>query len=406
MVNHLKDDDAGAAESQDDVAAPLWPRAADGRSGMRGKDHPAFTSTADTAEQSAAPYRLLSPLPATAYGAAFRALDVAQNREVAVHYLPLPADGESAIARQIPLSVAKCAQLSHPNVVALEEHGRDARTGAHFVVTEPLEGASLSAILDDLHTLPLVRALNITLQMGRALRAAHKLGVVHGALTPASVRLVESDSGERVRVVGFGALMIAPPELRVPKSVSEPQHDHVAPERLSGADEPPTASGDVFALASVLFQMLTGAAPRVGEEVPRLSLASVEPVPRDLEELMLQCLQPRPEQRTSDLVSLLRKLREIARSVDGSAPFEGRRGSWTDSSLPPAELPSAEGDSSGSLFSPDSPALRQGALWILAGLLLALAAVWLLWHASSRGGVDPTPVRPGAVDAVNAENAP
>jgi hypothetical protein len=140
--------------------------------------------------------------------------------------------------------------------------------------------------------------------------------------------------------------------------------------------------------------MLTGAPPRVSEEVPRLSLASAEPVPRELEELIARCLEPNPESRTSDLVGLVRKLREIARSIDSSAVMsEGQGSSLMESSLPPAELPGAEGDSSGSLFSGELLSLRHGAVWIAAGLLLALAAVWLLWHASSRAPVELAPAR-------------
>jgi serine/threonine protein kinase len=383
LVTYGNEDDVEPPE-EGQAPSALWPSAADGRSGMRGKS----SGDLPASSRGPLPYRLLSPIGTTAYGRAYRALHLVQNRDVALHYLPLAPEGDSAHARELPLLVAKCAQLSHHNVVAVEEHGRDdASGGAHFVVTEPLEGVALAAVLEDMQTLPLARALTITLQIGRALRAAHKLGVVHGALTPASVRLVQSEQGERVRVVGFGALMLAPPSLRLPGTLDSRPYD--APECAHGAPADPCS--DVFSIASLLFQMLTGAAPRVRDDVPRLSALSPEPVPRELEELVSRCLEPRPEARVADVVSFVRKLREIARSIDVTGAMEGRRSSISDSSLPPQELPPAENETSGSLFGVESIGARQGAVWIVAGLLLALAAVWLLWRASAHGPIELTP---------------
>ena len=378
MVTYGDEDEAEPAEPRAAVS-PLWPAAADGRSGMRGK--PSAEDSSDAG--GPLPYRLLSPMGATAYGRAYRALHAVQNREVAVHYLALAEETDAAHAAELPLLVAKCAQLSHYNVIALEEHGRDRSTGAHFVVTEPLEGASLATVLEDLHTLPLPRVLAITLQMGRALRAAHKLGIAHGALAPVNVRLVASEQGERVRVVGFGALMLAPPALR--SAAPADSEAYCAPECAGG--QTGGVRADVYAIASLLFHMLSGKPPPRGGGVPRLSAYSDEPVPRELEELIVRCLEPDADARV-DVVAFVRELREIARSIDATGVLEGRRSAPSESSLPPVELPPAEGESSGSLFGAESLGGRHGWIWILVGLLVALAAVWLLWRASARGPVE------------------
>lgn len=363
VVNKPDDDERKAPR----VAAPLWPSAADGRSGMRGKD------------ERDEPYRLLEPLGATAYGDAFRAQHVGSGREVALHYLPSKDDLEGSLAAELPVAIAKCAQLSQPHVIAIESYGRDAASSLYYVVTEPLRGVSLATLLEEQGTLPLARALTIALQLGGALRAAHKLGIVHGALTPANVRIEAGEAGEKgeaVRVVGFGATLINPSLLRDRALLGEAE-DYDAPELARGAA--PSARSDVYALASLLFHMLSGIAPRGKEEAPRLAQSSVEPAPRALDELLAECLDPRPEQRTQDVVSMLRKLREIARAV-GAA--EGTLPAASDANTGPVELPPADGDSSGSLLGVDAHGARQGALWILTGLVLALAAVWLLWQAT------------------------
>jgi serine/threonine-protein kinase len=322
-----------------------------------------------------------------------------QRREVALHFLSLEDDGEGTLARALPLAVAKCAQLSHPNVIALEEHGRAGGDGSYYLVTEPLEGVSLEAQLDDAGTLSLARVLTITLQIGRALRAAHKLGIVHGALTPANVRLLRSEGRERVRVVGFGSTVLSPRHL-APADVRP--RPYLAPECVLGGV--PDTRSDVFAVGALLFRMLTGRVPTQpvldpaflrsraeeprtatlsqgrSDEPPSVAAFSAEPIPRELDELVGRCLEADPERRLSDLVELMRDLRAVARSQH--VADEGPSG-LSEPSLEPPDVPPAESDASGSIFGAEATGRRGGA-WIIAGLMLALATVWLVWEASTR----------------------
>ncbi len=442
-----------ARERSDIERSALWPHAADGSSGLRerGASWPEErldvdargSARAHVGERTHGPYQLLTPIGTTAYGRAFRARHVAQDREVTLHFLAGAVDARrsareqsglarAAQGRDLPLAVAKCAQLSHANVIAIEEYGQD-EDGAYYLVTEPLEGVSLADCLDDVCTLPLSRALSIAVQVGRALRVAHKLGIVHGALTPANVRLVMTDQGELARVVGFGSALLRDQDSESARS----------PE--------PDVRSDVFAVGELLFRMLAGRPPPVADgTVPLLSAWSAKPVPRALDELVARCLEPRAEHRLADLVTLTRGLREIARRVDaslrsevdargpgreahvdargpGRQPYVDARGSshgaraegrassraprgdargpgreaHVDARGPLRELrgrapfasenapareygPASDSDPAGSANA--EPAIRySGIAWIVLGLLLALAAVWLVWHASGRG---------------------
>jgi serine/threonine protein kinase len=403
-VVFVKQDDQDADDS------PLWPSAADGSSGLRDKRtvipdvgsgvQTTRTTSASEAEsdrvslgQDTAPYQLLTPIGSTAYGRAFRARHMGQQREVALHFLTLADDGEGTLARALPLAVAKCAQLSHPNVIALEEHGRAEGDGSTYLVTEPLEGVSLEAQLADAGVLSLSRALTITLQIGRALRAAHKLGIVHGALTPANVRLLRNERSELVRVVGFGTTMLSPRHPLPEAGPDSPHSPYLAPECARGGL--PDTRSDVFAVGALLFRMLTGRAPVTPQVDPAspargasaslpepqsVAAYSMEPIPRELDELVGRCLEADPERRLSDLVELMRDLRAVARSqhVADDGPTTG-----SEISLAPPDVPPAESDASGSIFGSEATG-RRGAAWIIAGLMLALAAVWLVWEASTR----------------------
>ena len=394
---YSNEDDGDADDS------PLWPSAADGSSGLRGKAErePQLDGRSE-AERAGSPYKLLGPMGSTAYGRVFRALHIAQQREVALHFFTLDDDSEGTLARALPLAVAKCAQLSHPNVIALEEHGRDERNGTYYLVTEPLDGVSLADHLADLGSLPLARALSITLQIGRALRAAHKLGIVHGALTPANVRVssveahprtpepgvdsaASDDAGqdvvELVRVVGFGCTTFSPrgPALGDPYQPPEYTREAAADPR-----------SDVYAIGGLIFRMLTGRAPAPLKggvlESPSIAAFSAEPIPRELDELVARCMESDPEARLSDLVSLMRELRVIARGVNMSSLVDERPSLGSVSSAPP-EASFTDTDSSNSLFGSEASS-RRGAAWIIAGLVLALATVWLVWEASTRARRD------------------
>jgi serine/threonine protein kinase len=362
----------------DDKAGPdsvLWPSAGESSSGLR--DKRAVAGTPADGVPRVGPFELLSPIGSTAYGRAFRARR--QEREVALHFLILEDDGEATLAHALPLAVARCAQLSHPNVIAVEQQGRNEEDGAYYLVTEVLDGVSLATALDDADAFPLTRALQIALQIGRALRAAHKLGIVHGALSPANVRLGQGTGGELVRVVGFDCAALSPrsPALTGP---------YQAPERASG--KAPDMRGDIFALGALIYRMLVGEPPTVESpalRAPSLSNVSKEPVPRALDELVARCLEPDPSLRQGDLNSLMRGLREVARELN-LAGLDDRMTPLGAPSLPPQDMRdlSIDADASGSLFAAEASSKRGSAAWVIAGLMLALAAVWLVWEASSR----------------------
>lgn len=352
--------------------SPLWPTAGESSSGLR--DKRAVAGTPKEGVPRVGPFQLVSPIGSTAYGRAFRAKRERQDREVALHFMNLDDDSEGTVARALPLAVARCAQLSHPNVVAVEEQGRSENDGAYYLITESLDGVSLATALDDEDAFTLARAIRVGIQISRALRAAHKLGIVHGALSPANVRLTQVHGGELVRVVGFDCAALSP---RSP-ALSGP---YQAPERAQG--KLPDIRSDAYALGALLFRMLVGEPPTVEGSVkaPLLSNASREPVPRVLEELVTRCLEPDANARPSDLTTIMRDLRAVARELN-LAGLDDRMTPLGASSLPPPETSLIDADASGALFASEATARRSGAVWIIAGLMMAMAAVWLIWEAS------------------------
>ena len=394
----VKDDDTTRKASRREERAGLGPSPEDARSGVRSRHVPDGDAEIDVGPT----YALQTPVGETAYGRAYRALHLAQGREVALHLLDIVDERE---ASGLPLAVAKCAQLQHKYVIGLETYGRAREPGTYYLVTQPLEGESLATQLADERTFELSRALSLTLQILRALRAAHKLGIVHGALSPANVRLVSGEHGEEARVVGFDCAAFQPASLAASEDARTPRA-YEAPEGARGAA--PDVHADVFSLGSLLFRMLSGEPPRVvqGEPPPSLEKASATAVPPALDELLARCLEPEPGARLVDTLVLTTALREIAEGVQGEQPFAQRR---DDASLPPRagglldeidddfdelneDFDEPEDDAGGADDRDEGSGVEsasaRGWPWILGGLALALAAVWLLWEASTR--LEPT----------------
>ena len=144
------------------------------------------------------PYDILAPLGAGGMGEVYRARDPRLDREVAIKVLPAAlAKDPDALAR-FEREAMTVAKLSHPNILAIHEFGRD--DGTAFVVMELVPGETLRARLER-GALPSRRAVAYALQIARGIAAAHARNIVHRDLKPENVMITLDD---QVKVLDFG----------------------------------------------------------------------------------------------------------------------------------------------------------------------------------------------------------
>jgi serine/threonine protein kinase len=219
---------------------------------------------------------------------------------------------EKAIQR-FRLELRLSRAITHPNVCRVFDIGRhrdDAREVV-FLTMEFLEGETLEARLAREKPLKSDSVLPLVRQVCEGLAAAHDRGIVHGDLKSANVILVPEASGTRAVLADFGLARVVKREGESASSVFNSRQlagtpSYLAPEQLEGGS--PSRSTDIYALGVLLYEVVAGRKPFVGESIwgttmrrlteqPPPPRAFVPSLPLHWSDAILRCLARRPEDR-------------------------------------------------------------------------------------------------------------
>jgi len=220
-------------------------------------------------------YRVQGVLGQGAMGVVYRAHDPAIDRTVAIKLIraDLLATAERTEYLQRFQHEAQAAgRCSHPNIVALHDMGADA-DGNPFLVMEYVEATSLDRLLNPGAPYPVAAAVAIVVQVLDALDCAHRLGVVHRDIKPANILVLD---GQRVKVADFGVARLAASDL-TQAGVMVGTPSYMSPEQCLGDEAGPQS--DLFSVASVLFELLSGTRAFAASSLARLSLKLAQESP-------------------------------------------------------------------------------------------------------------------------------
>ena len=268
-------------------------------------------------------YRLEERLGIGGMGTVYRARHVLIDRAVAVKVLnPRFVEDEAARVR-FHREARAAGRLQHTNAVAVTDFGSSG--GYVYIVMELLEGRTLREILAKDAPLETARAVSIMLQTSAAVAAAHEAGIIHRDLKPANIFITQSaDVPAVVKVLDFGIAKLAADSLdedepknltQVGAMIGTPRY--MSPEQCNGLELTPAA--DVYSLGVILYEMLTGMVPFSGSsplaiamkhstDIPRRPREIVFSIPEDLERVILQALEKRPEDRPADAAAFRNEL--------------------------------------------------------------------------------------------------
>lgn len=208
-------------------------------------------------------YRLERRLGRGGMGTVYAASDISLERRVAVKVIRENLVGSAEAAERFRQEARAAASFAHPNVVTVYDFGVAAGTRA-FLVMEILQGSTLRERLQLQKRFTPARILSVLSEVGAALGAAHRRGLVHRDIKPENIFLVTTESGEIAKVLDFGLAKF------VSNSAEQPTVDtapgavlgtlrYMPPEQRRG--EAAHHAWDLWALAVVSYEMLTGAYP-------------------------------------------------------------------------------------------------------------------------------------------------
>jgi serine/threonine-protein kinase len=277
-------------------------------------------------------YTLTEKLGQGGMGAVYRARHALLRRPCAIKLLPPDKFGPESVAR-FEREVQLTAELTHPNTIRVFDYGRTP-DGVFYYVMEHLEGAALDSIVAEAGPMPAGRVIHVLDQVAGALIEAHGVGLIHRDIKPANIFLSwQGGVPDVAKVLDFGLVKQLnqaelegtqhQPLTETNSVTGTPQY--MAPEAITAPDGV-DARADLYALGAVGYYLLTGEHVFTGRSLieilsQHLHTAPVPPserlrgpVPKDLEQLVMACLQKSPGDRPAsarELQLALRACRDV-----------------------------------------------------------------------------------------------
>ncbi len=263
-------------------------------------------------------YRILKRLGAGGMGVVYLAEDALLGRKIALKTMT-PGVAANPQSRERFFREAKAAAaLEHPNVVAIFQVGED--RGVPFLAMPLLKGEPLDDRLKRVGKMDAFEAARIAAEIAEGLAAAHAQGLIHRDVKPGNVWL-EGERGQ-VKLLDFGLARVQADETHLTHSgaiLGTPAY--MAPEQARG--EAIDSRADLFSLGCVLYAMLTGKRPFVGDTVmgilmslgldtPRAPHEVDDSVPRALSDFTMRLLAKSPAERPASATEAAAELRRIA----------------------------------------------------------------------------------------------
>ncbi len=279
-------------------------------------------------------YRIERVIAKGGMGRVYLATQIPLERQVAIKLLTNQRF-DAEFRKRFFLEASTCARLVHRHIVTVHDYG-EAENGELFMAMEYLDGVPLSKLIQKQVRLPSERACKIALQVCRALRAAHKIGVVHRDLKPGNVIVLtdeDQDGNDFIKVLDFGLVKafegadVAISDLTKSGTwLGSPRY--MAPEQIRC--QPVDPRTDIYSLGVILFHMLAGRPPFIGAnsmEVLEQHLRDRPPAIADvlgrsdyapeLEVIIERCLKKEPGQRYQSMDELIGDLKAGYRLITG-----------------------------------------------------------------------------------------
>ncbi|WP_257458606.1 serine/threonine-protein kinase [Archangium lipolyticum] len=293
-------------------------------------------------------FRVLRVLGQGGMGAVYVAEQLGLGRHVALKVMHPHIASAPGFSERFQREAQVLARLRHPGSVEVYDYGLD--SGFLYLAMELVSGETVESLLRREGSLPVLRAVDLTVQVLEVLEAAHVLGIIHRDLKPANLFLERHDGRERVKVLDFGLAALGG-ELNVrltQEGMAVGTPGFMSPEQMRGL--PLDGRSDLYSVGCVLYELLTGVPPfpvMVSAETavahlykPVPSLRGTRPgisIPERLEATVMKALEKLPELRPADAAAMRQELLAVLEEPLGpAAPKKRGEGKKTERGVGPA----------------------------------------------------------------------
>ena len=317
-------------------------------------------------------YEVIEELGKGGMGRVYKVLDKEIREKLALKLLNSEIAADEPTIERFRNELKLARTISHRHICRMYDLGRE--EGAYYITMEYVAGEDLKSLIHRIGQIPIGKAVSIARQVGEGLAEAHRLGVIHRDLKPHNIMI---DRDGQAKVMDFGIARSVKAKGITGAGVIIGTPEYMSPEQVDGKD--PDRRSDIYALGVVLFEMLTGRLPFEGDTplsvaVKQKSEPPPDPkkinalVPDDLRRVVLKCLEKSKDRRYQSAEDLVAELAGVEKSLpQTTAPLPVRKPLTSKQITVQFTLKK---------------------LWIPALVLLALAAVLLVWQLIPRKPAD------------------
>ncbi len=281
---------------------------------QRQDEVPAAASSVRHAAWPGGRFQRLNELGSGGFGIVWRARDPVTERIVALKVPRPEVLASTELRKRFEQEAAAVARLDHPNIVPVLEAGIDGVLP--YIASTYYEGPTLAEWLKDRPQRVAPRmAAQLALTLASALAHAHERGVLHRDVKPSNVLLAPLSDGAthelpfEPKLMDFGLAKLGERDQELTRTGAMlGTLRYMAPEQAAGRVQEITAASDVYGLGGVLYELLAGTPPFVGEsdwltlrqvleDEPQSLVSLRQDVPRDLDVIVRKCLSKTPAQR-------------------------------------------------------------------------------------------------------------